>query len=82
MHVLEPGCSTSSCAIPYNMGEELTSFGAGVGFFASSCEISSLISALTSALALAPRLVPNRESSKDACRAISAAVGHAGAQQT
>ena len=82
VHLLKPDCSTLSCALPYNKDEKLTLFGAGVGFFASSCETSSFISALTSALALAPRLVPNRESNKDACAAISAAGGHVGAQQT
>lgn len=44
-----------------------TSVKEGLGFFASSCVMSSLISALTSLLADRPRSVPNSESSSCAC---------------
>lgn len=43
-----------------------TSVGEGVGFFASSWVMSSLISARTSLRAASPRSVPNRESSRAA----------------
>lgn len=57
-----------SCSFAVGVAVWLTSVGDGVGFFASSCVMSSLISALISLRAARPRSVPYMESSRAACR--------------